>query len=261
MNTSGAFRREVDACALPPVPPVDEWVRPAELAGLAEPIRRYFDFMRVVDRGRVWSFRARWTGRFRRSPDAPWKPCEAWQYNSRVEVARVFRLRVRWAPLVPIVAHDRYVHGHGHLIGKLYDRFTLVDAEGPELDAGELTTYLSDAVLFAPSMLLGAARFEPVDDRHFDVSLADGGRTVRGRVHIEEHGEPIDFSTLDRFVEDPDDPTHAWRRAEWHTPVDGYAPFGARILPVSERATWILASGPFTYADLRLDPASVAFNV
>jgi len=40
------------------------------------------------------------------------------------------------------------------MLVKLFDLFTLADGTGTEYDIGELATYLNDAVLVAPSMLL-----------------------------------------------------------------------------------------------------------
>lgn len=62
---------------------------------------------------------------------------------------------------------------------KSLDLFPLADGTGEEYDIGELVTYLNDAVMLAPSMLLtSAVAFAPVDAGSFDVSLSDHGRTV-----------------------------------------------------------------------------------
>jgi hypothetical protein len=83
------------------------------------------------------------------------------------------------------------------------------------VEVGELTTYLNDAVLLAPSMLLGlATTWSGVDDHTFDVSLSDAARTVTGRVFIDDRGAPRDFSTTDRFADLPG----GLVRAEWRTP-------------------------------------------
>ena len=57
---------------------------------------------------------------------------------------------------------------------KLLDLITVEDATGEEYDIGELVTYLNDAVLIAPSMLLAPdVSWAPVDASSFDVSLVD----------------------------------------------------------------------------------------
>jgi uncharacterized protein DUF6544 len=223
-------------------------------------VRRYFEFMGAVGTPRIWSFRCAWTGGFRRRPDAPFWPCEAWQYDTRTEIARVCRLRMRVAPLVHLVARDSYAGGQGRMRATVLG-WPVVDARGPELDLGELVTYLNDAILFAPSLLLGPeAGFCAVDDCSFDVTLRDRGRQVRARVFTNGDGAPVSFRTGDRFVEDPA-AGGAWRRTEWVTPVDGWQSVGGRRLPTTGRATWLLPSGPFTYVELAIVPASFVVNV
>lgn len=93
----------------------------------------------------------------------------------------------------------------------------------------------------------------------FDVALTDRGRTVTGRVTVDERGAPRDFTTTDRFCADPDDPTRV-TRARWTTPVTGWQPLDGRQLPVDGRAIWHLPQGPFTYAEFHPVPGSLVFN-
>jgi osmotically-inducible protein OsmY len=144
------------------------------LVRFPEPIRRYLRFMGVVGRPRVWSFRWHWKGRFRRTPDEPFKRCEAWQYNTCVEITRICKLRIHMGALLPVVALDTYVRGHGRMKAKLLGVVPVADESGSELDTGELVTYLNDGLLVAPSMLLGPEiRWSAVDDRSLEQQAAD----------------------------------------------------------------------------------------
>jgi len=230
----------------------------ADLDGLPPVVQKYLGFMGVVGRPRDWSFRARFLGKFRLRPRLGWMPAEAWQYDSALEVARVFVMRLRFAGVVPMIGRDTYLDGRGRMLGKLLDRFTVADGRGDEFDIGELTTYLNDALLLAPSMLLRTTTtWAGVDDRTFDVTLTDAGRTVTGRVYLDDRGAPHDFSTTDRFADLPG----GLVRAEWRTPVHSWVIIDGRPLPERFGAVWHLPDGPLPYVDGRLDPRSVAFNV
>ena len=74
--------------------------------------------------------------------------------DNRLGLARIFHIRILLGGILPIVARDSYVDHHGRMLVKLVDLFTLADGMGEEYDIGELVTYLNDAVLVAPSMLL-----------------------------------------------------------------------------------------------------------
>jgi hypothetical protein len=263
MSLHGQFVRELARAPLQVRPPLEKLVGADEVAYLPATVQRYLRFMGVIGRPRIWSFQVATTGRLRTAPDqAAWMKCHSWQYDSAHDVARVCHLRVRAKGVVPIIGRDTYLNGHGRMLVKSFKFFTLADAAGPEFDLGELVTWLNDAILFAPSMLLGSATlWTAVDESSFDVSFTDQGQSVTARVLVDERGAPRDFSTLDRFFQPPEDPHGRLKRTLWTTPVDGWQPANGRQIPTQARAVWHLASGEFDYVELRPLPRTLAFNV
>ncbi len=259
------FLRELAAFGLParPGPEVDPApITEGDLGLLPETARRYLRFMRVVGKPRDWSFRLGMAGRFRRSAGERWMACEAWQYNSRPAVARIFHMQIRFFGFVPVLGRDTYADGRGRMLIRLLDLVTIGDGSGEAYDIGELVTYLNDAVMIAPTMLLvPEVRWYSVDERSFDLSITDHGRTVRARVLVDGHGAPVDFETTDRFYSDPRDPARV-TRCRWTTPIGGWQETGGRMLPTGGTAVWHPPSEPdLTYADFTFDPATLAFNV
>jgi hypothetical protein len=252
------FSRRVAAAGLARRPVDNEPVRDSELAALPDTVQRYLRFMGVAGRPRDWSFRAHFTGRFRMRPGQGWMPLESWQYNSALAVARLFYMRLRVAGVVPMYGWDTYVGGRGRMLGKVLGLVTVADGHGDAFDIGELTTYLNDAIVMGPSMLLGpATSWSAVDDQSFDVALSDSGRTVSARVFVDDRGAPQNFSTNDRFAALPE----GIKRARWTTPLEGWRLVDGRPLPARGSAVWHFADGPFPYAEFRLRDDSVAHNV
>ncbi len=231
-----------------------------DLAPFPDTVWRYLRFMRVTGRPRDWSFRLRFTGRFRRSRDDNWMKCESWQFNASQPVVRIFYIQLRFFGLLPVLARDTYIDGRGRMLIRLLDRFTVGDGTGEAYDLGELVTYLNDAILLAPSMLLvPQVRWHEVDSTSFDIELADHGRTVKARVHLDERGAPICFETTDRFYSDPKDASLV-TRCRWTTPVDDFQDLGDRRIPTRARAVWHPLDGEFAYADFSPDLETLAFN-
>lgn len=229
----------------------------AELAELPEPARRYLRFIGVVGRPRDRSFRLEWMGRFRTGPDRSWMTCEATQVDASDPIARDFRMHMRFGGIVPVVAHDTYFEGRGHMSAKAFGLLTVADARGKELDEGELVTWLNDAILFAPSMLLRPeVAWSFVHENAFDVVLIDHDTTVKGRVFVSGRGAPIDFSTTDRTIVEG----KKRNAARWSTPIDGWQDLGGRCIPTGARAMWHLPGGSFAYAEFRPKPGTVAFD-
>jgi hypothetical protein len=229
-----------------------------DLAGLPATVQRYLRAMGVLGRPRDWSFRAHFTGRFRLKGQGAWMPAEVWQYNSAVEVARFFHMRIDFAGVVPMVGRDIYLRGEGVMHGKLLGLVTVAHSRGPETDLSELVTYLNDAVLMAPSMLLRPnTSFAAVDDRSFDVTLVDAGQSVTARVELDDDARPSNFTTTDRYADLPG----GLVRAKWTTPIDGWQPDGDRLILTRGTAVWHLPEGPLDYVDFRMSAGGLRHNV
>jgi len=249
---------DADAAGLPGSNASAAIVTQGDLDGLPEPVARYLRFMGVVGRPRDWAFRAKFAGRFRMRPGQRFMPFEAWQYNTRSPVARLFHMRIDFAGFFPMIGRDAYVDGHGSMRGKLLGLVPVADGSGLEFDVSELVTWLNDAVLLSPSMLLGdATQWSAVDSDSFDVLFTDSGTTVTARVLVDDRGAPRDFATTDRYAALPGGPV----RAEWTTPVDQWVQTADRELPKTGAAIWHLPEGPFTYIEGAVAPETVAFNV
>lgn len=163
---------------------VGEAVTAVELGDLPPAARRTMQFFDVsVGTPKHASFRVGWTGRFRMSPNEPWMPVDAVQINTRNPIARIFHMRARDADL-----SDGRIHASGAAL------VTVADGRGPEIDRGELVTWLDDAVFFAPTMLLGpGTTFGDAGPDAFELELRDRGVAVRARVTVDERGAPIEF--------------------------------------------------------------------
>ena len=102
-------------------------------------------------------------------------------------------------------------------------------------------TWLDDALLLAPSMLLRPA-VAWSDGPHpdtFRVSFTDAGRTVDAEVLIAADGAPRDVRTDDRWAELPG----GAQRVRWSTPVDGWRLVGGRPRITEAHAVWDLPGG------------------
>lgn len=249
---------EVAARRLEPVPADTRPVTEADVEGLPAPAQRYMHFAGVVGRPRDWSFVAHFTGRFRTGPGKRWMPCDAWQYNTAWPVARVYRIVLRAAGVPVLVGLDTYAAGRGRMRGRLAGLITVTRGSGREFDLGELVTWVNDALLLAPSMLLPpAAEWSPVDDRSFEVSVTDGPNTVTATASVDSDGRLVDFASSDRWYGAPEGPV----RAEWRTPIGDWVRANGRAFPVEGAAVWHFGGGPFTYAEGHWAPGSIEYNV
>jgi hypothetical protein len=252
------FQARVDQLKLPADPVATTPVSEGHIAALPNAAQQYLRFMGVVGRPADWSFRARFVGEFRQRTGQRFMPCEAWQYNTSLVPARVYYMRIDFAGVLPMFGVDVYRTGQGRMLGKLLGLIRVADGSGPQFNLSELTTYLNDALMLAPSMLLTpAVTWAPVDDDSFEVSMSDGRISATSRVFLDQQGRMVDFSTTDRWAALPGGLT----RARWTTPIDGWLDHQGRWLPTGGRAIWHLDTGEFEYVRGRFIPESLEFNI
>ena len=231
--------RQPESCGADPV-------SEADLEPLPAPAQRYLRWMGVLGHPRVLAFRARFVGEIRLRPDQAWMPYRAWQYNRCDPVTRLVQMRIGVAGVVPMLGTDTYIDHVGQMHGKLLGAITVANGTGPEFDHGELVTYVNDAVMLAPSMLLTPnARWHEVDDDAFDITFTDAGNVVTARCFVDEPGRLVDFHTEDRWYAGTTPPT----RTPWSTPIGGWTLLAdGRHFPSSGSAVWHFEDDEFFYA-------------
>jgi hypothetical protein len=93
------------------------------------------------------------------------------------------------AGLLRMTGRDAYTAGQGRMRGTLAGLVTVADSAGPQTSVSELVTYLNDAALLAPSILLELpVTWALVDDDSFEVTLEDAGHRVTAPVFLDESG-------------------------------------------------------------------------
>lgn len=238
--------------------PSPEIVTEDDLTALPPAAQRYLRAMGVLGRPRVRCVTVGFRGRFRLRPDGPWLPAVALQHDTVDPIARVFTMVLRIGRVVPMVGHDTYLGGRGRMVGRLAGLVKVADGSGEEFDVGELSTWLNDAVLLAPSMLLSApVSWEQLDDDTLVVAVRDHGRRVQAGVRLDASGRPEDYWTTDRWADLPG----GLVRAEWRTPVPGWTGGpGTTPMPLPGGATWMLDDGPLTYVEGGFIPGTLQVN-
>ncbi|MEU4445250.1 DUF6544 family protein [Actinosynnema sp. NPDC050801] len=199
-----------------------------DIARLPEPAQRYLRFTRVPGHPAVVSFHATAHGLFRTRPDRRWTACTSEQHNDATDLSRDFRMRLRLAHLIPVRAEDVYEHGHGRMHATALGLFPVADGRGREFDLGELVTFLNDAVLLEPSMLLRLpVEWTAIDGHTFGLTLTDRDNAVTAQVTVDDRGAPREFTTDDRWADLPG----GLVKTRWTTPVDGWCLVAGRMRP------------------------------
>jgi hypothetical protein len=221
----------------------------ADLTPLPEPVRRYLRATHAVGQPRVHSYRVRFEGRIRSSPEAAWMPFEAEQRSFVDAPTRLFLMRARMFG-VPVEAFHRLIDGHATMRVKVAGAVTITDARGDEMDRAETVTLLNDMCLLAPGTLVDPAiAWQPVDESTARARFTHRGHIVTATLFFDADGRLVNFESDDRSRSSPDGTFTTMR---FSTPVSDYRDFGPLHLAGFGEARWQAPGGLFTYGEFTM---------
>jgi hypothetical protein len=217
------------------------------LENLPEPVQRYMAYTGVVGNPWIDTVRLKQVGRFRQGLDRPWMSVTAEEFYTASPPTLIWNARFKVAGLPLLRARDKYESGQGHMFGKLAGLITVFDVRGEKLDQATMIRYLNEIMWFPTAFLGESITWEDVDAHSAQVTFSDCGKSVSGRVFIDDAGRLTNFTAMrnreigGEFSLDP-----------WSTPIMGYGERAGLNLPIRGQAVWNLPSGDLPYAELEI---------
>ena len=161
-----------------------------------------------------------------------------------------------------MVGSDIYQNGQGNMKGKLMRLITIFDEKGKTFDIGELTTYLNDAFLLFPWIIIHQKnRFTWNENANgvLGFKFTDHGMTVGGDLYFDEEGLLTNYITTDRYLNRDKQNPDKYIQTKWSTPIGEYKEFEGQLLPTFGQAIWHYDDVEFCYAKFRVE--KIEFDV
>lgn len=223
----------------------------ADILQLPEPVQRSLEYSKVIGTPRIKSVMLKQTGLFKTAPDRPWVPFSAVQTFDIETASFEWKVKMKMAPLMYVFGRDRLQDGRGSVKIKLMGLFPLVNEEGPEMDQGAMTRYLSETIWFPQAWLDDHIRWEEVDSTSARAILTIGEKSVEGIFAFDDVGRVVEFS-CQRYASEADDMI----LRPWRTPVTEYGELAGLQLGIKGQALWERPEGDYTYVDLEITELS-----
>jgi Family of unknown function (DUF6544) len=214
----------------------------AQVLDLPAPVKRYLNYAQVVGKEPIRTVRLKQQGFFRQQPGQKWFPMVAEQYFTTTPPAFNWHAKMRLFPLVWISATDRLSDGHGSMRIKPLALFTVANARGPEMDQSSALRYLAEMIWFPTAWLSDYIQWQAIDAHSVKAIYHEPGVTVSAVLHVNEQGQPTQFTT-DRFM----DEHGRYRLTPWSGQSNEYREVDGMRIPTKIEVTWHLASGEFSY--------------
>lgn len=242
-----------ETAAVPPPGPY----RAEELAGLPEPVQRYFRAVLREGDPRVIAVHIDHAGTFNLGEKAPnWRPFHSHQFVSPYPPQFDWDARVSLLPGVDAFVHDAYAGGEGLLHVEALGLVPMVDLhDTPEIAVGELQRYLAEGV-WHPYSLLPAAGVEwtPIDAESARATLRCGKTVASLIFHFDVDGLVTSVRAEERFRMVDGVPV----ATPWEGTFRDYHVRQGMLVPLEGEVAWILPEGRWPYWRGRIEKFSCA---
>ncbi|MBC8376083.1 MAG: hypothetical protein H8E26_08545 [FCB group bacterium] len=218
-----------------------------DIQNLPQPIQRFLDYSGVVGTPRITMVSLEQTGRFMTAPDRPWVPFTATQIYNIEKASFKWKVHMKMAPLMIVKGVDRLEEGRGSMRIKLFGLIPLVSADGPEIDQGAMTRYLSETIWFPQAFLDDHIHWEAIDSLSAKAIFTIQDKSVEGIFHFDDEGKVTLFE-CERYASEGKEMV----LRTWHTPIDEYGELGGLQLGIRGRAIWKKPESDYTYIDVKI---------
>jgi hypothetical protein len=229
-------------------------IDPNEIKKLPHSVQTWLRRSGAVNSPRSMSVHLTQTGRMRTANEKPWMRFEAEQYFTIDKPAFICNARVSVAPLIFMVARDKYENGHGNMLIKLSSIIPIADSHGPEMDQGTMLRYLAEMTWFPSAALADYISWEGIDSLHARATMSYGGISASGVFAFTEEGDAIGFEAQ-RYGEFDG----VFRLETWSITSRNHKSLNGIRIPTVSEVSWKLKRGEYRW--LTLEITGIDYNV
>lgn len=207
-----------------------------QLAGLPEPVQKYFRHVLKDGQPYINTARLLHGGYFRTGQKKNWVKISGEQYFTTRRPGFIWKGKTSL-----FTAVDQYAGGMGRLQVFLMGIMRVVNGHGPAYDQGELLRWISESVWF-PTNLLPSEHLQwlPIDATRAQLVFTAGYVEAFLIVTFSKKGEIIQMETQ-RYMGEGN-------LQSWLVKVANYREINEVCIPTKAEAIWRLATGDFSYA-------------
>ena len=230
---------------------VDQKFSFAQTENLPEPVKKYFSFALKEGQPYLVCVSTKHDGFFRMKVDQPWLPIQGEDYYTGYPPGFVWAATLKTSPLFWLSIKDCYLQNRGSSKAKAYSFVPVSSAEGPTIDQGSLSRWLSAAVFF-PTVLLPSENLTwmPINGNSAQLLFSHQGINIAARVFFGKRGEIIRLTT-NRYCTKTS-------LEKWSAFYNSYENHHGIEVPTQVGAMWHFASHNFHY--IRYHITSIEFN-
>lgn len=248
------FDKEALALVANSKPHPREIIQPGDLDGLPAPVQKWLQHSQVVGKEKIHTVRIKQVGRMRTEPGNPWMPITAEQYINVDKPGFVWLARVKVAPLINIIGHDKYYLGQGSMNISLLGLLSVGKAEpGREMNQGAMHRFMAEMIWYPSAALNDYITWEAIDDNSARAIMTWQGVRAEMVFNFNDEGDLVN-NVAARYREDKG----KFVLNDWGGVARQFREFnGIRIMSKTD-IVWKYPSGDFNW--LQVEVTDIDYN-
>jgi hypothetical protein len=212
----------------------------AQLAGLPEPVQRYFKLVLKQDEPYISYARITHDGQFKTGADKDWMDIEGEQYATTEKPGFIWKGKTS-----VFTARDMYIGGKGRLVVSLFSLIQVADSKGESYNQGELLRWLGESVLYPTNLLPGERlQWSAIDTHSAKLTFNYNDLDLFFIVTFNAVGEIKQIETK-RYMDKE-------KLETWIIKLDDYKKLNEILVPTRFEVLWRLKEGDLSYAKFNL---------
>lgn len=223
-------------------------IKVSDIQYLPPIVQKWLISSRVLENERVIAVRLSQKGEMKMSPDGKWMPFTAYQYFNCIDPSFIWNTRVRPLPLVFMDGRDKFSHGKGQMLIKLFSLIPLVnEGNNHKINGASMQRFLAEMCWFPSAAINDYIIWEEVDENSAKAIFALAEKTVSGVFEFTADGKLLSFETARYYGGDVDAVME-----KWLIEMVDFKEFNGIQIPNKCKVTWKLKGGDFNWLNLEI---------
>jgi hypothetical protein len=207
-----------------------------QLAGLPEPVQRYFKHVLKEGQPYISFVSLKHDGQFKTGIGKKWINIKGEQYFTTEKPGFIWKGSTKW-----FAARDMFISGKGRLVVTLLSLFNILDGKGEQYNQGELLRWLGESVWFPTNLLPDKSKqWSYIDSHSAKLKYNINGLSLFFIVTFNVVGEITQMETKRYFDENI--------LETWICKMSNYKEMNNIYVPTITEAIWKLETGDHSYA-------------
>ena len=218
-------------------------------------VKKYLHYCKVVNKPKIYNFRANISGKIRKNSNSSWITFKAIQFSLFIEPKRFFYMK-GYLKQLPVSGYQVFDKNNAYIEMRILSIFRVLFSSGKEMAISETVTFFNDMCCLAPATLIDARiKWVEANTKEVKAIFTNQGISITASLYFNELGQLVNFKSTDRYAATQN---KTLKKIDWSTPIKEYKEINGINLPSKVDVIYHYPNESVCYANFDLN--AIAYN-